>query len=192
MQKTQRLALIGNGKMGKLIDQLAPEYNFQVVLRLDSRNNIDAKGIGGPHFAGIDAAIEFSSPEAAPQNLRALARAGIPTVTGTTGWSQVLPDVTEVVQASGSGLVWSSNFSTGVAVFRRAVALTSSLLASDETFGAWAWEIHHEAKKDAPSGTLIDLVKIMRESGYNRTIDTSSSRAGKHTRHTRNRLRFRG
>jgi 4-hydroxy-tetrahydrodipicolinate reductase len=65
-------------------------------------------------------------------------------------------------------------------VFQKALALTSSLLASEELYGAWAWEIHHDAKKDAPSGTLLDMVKLMRESGYTRTIDISSSRAGKH------------
>ncbi len=180
MQKLKRLALIGNGKMGKLVDQLASEYNFEVVLRLDSSNNSRGQAIAAPAFTAIDVAIEFSSPEAAPQNLRALATAGIPTVTGTTGWSQFLPEISDLVHTSSTALVWSSNFSVGVAVFRKAVALTSSLLASEDAYGAWAWEIHHDAKKDAPSGTLLDLVKVMRESGYKRSIDTSSSRAGKH------------
>ena len=119
MQKLKRLALVGHGKMGKLIDQLSPEYGFEVTLRLDSRSNPEARGITREAFAGVDAAIEFSSPEAAPLNLRRLAEIGIPTATGTTGWFYLLPELTQVVESSGAGLVWSPNFSVGVAVFRR-------------------------------------------------------------------------
>ena len=180
MQTTKQLALVGNGKMGKLIGQLAPEYGFSVALRLDSHNNAGGQAINRQVFAEIDAAIEFSSPEAAPQNLRLLSTNGVSTVTGTTGWYQLLPEITKLIEISGSGLVWSPNFSTGVAVFRKAVALTAKLMASEDSYGAWAWEIHHDAKKDAPSGTLLELVDTMKESGYTRFIDVSSSRAGKH------------
>ncbi len=166
--------------MGQLIAQLAPEYGFEVVLRLDSRNNADGHAINRQAFAGIDAAIEFSSPEVAPQNLRLLSTAGVPTVTGTTGWYHLLPEITQLVAASRTGFVWSPNFSVGVAVYRKAVALTAKLLAPEDTYGAWAWEIHHDAKQDAPSGTLLHLVSTMKESGYTRFIDISSSRAGKH------------
>lgn len=166
--------------MGKLVEQFASEYNFQVVLRLDSRNNAAGAGIGRELFAGVDAAIEFSAPEVAPQNLRLLAAAGIPTVTGTTGWYSILPEISSKVEGAGGALVWSPNFSVGVAVFRKALALTSTLLADETTYGAWAWEIHHDAKQDSPSGTLLQLVQTMKDSGYSRFIDVSSSRAGKH------------
>ena len=161
--------------MGRLIEQLAPEYSFEVVLRLDQRDAITAA-----EFAAVDVAIEFSTPEAAPENLKQLASVGTQTVTGTTGWTERLPEVTAAVEKAGTGLVWSPNFSVGVAVFRKLAGLAAELLRDEEAYGAWAWEIHHDAKKDAPSGTLLHLVRTMEQSGYTRKIDVSSNRAGKH------------
>jgi 4-hydroxy-tetrahydrodipicolinate reductase len=169
---SKKLALVGYGKMGKLIAQLAPEYDLEVVERLTSKTPAA--------FRGVDVAIEFSTPEAAPGNLQLLAQANIPSVTGTTGWLERLPEVTKAFEQSKAGLVWSPNFSVGVAVFRKLVVLAAELLRDQPEYGAWAWEIHHDAKKDAPSGTLLHLVNAMKENGYNRTIDVSSNRAGKH------------
>ena len=84
------------------------------------------------------------------------------------------------MQKYGTGLVWSPNFSVGVNVFFRVVAEAASLLANESEYGAWAWEIHHDAKKDAPSGTLLKLVEKMKSAGYARAIDVSSNRAGRH------------
>lgn len=172
MNGHNRLAVIGHGKMGRLIDQLAPEYGFQVVERVGSKD-------AGREIKA-DVAIEFSTPAAAPDNLRHLARARIPAVCGTTGWFSELDAIRAVVEEHRSGLVWSPNFSIGVAVFRRIVALGAELLAKESEYGAWAWEIHHDAKQDAPSGTLLQLVETMRRSGFGRKIDVSASRAGKH------------
>lgn len=176
----RRLALIGYGKMGRLIEELAPQHGFEVVLRLTSENNVNAAGIQQYAFANVDVAIEFSTPEAALANLNALGNLKIPTVTGTTGWLKHLADVTQAFEATGTGLVWGSNFSIGVAVFHRLAALAAELLKDQKEYGAWAWEIHHDAKKDAPSGTLLALVETMKKHGYTRLIDLSSSRAGKH------------
>jgi 4-hydroxy-tetrahydrodipicolinate reductase len=171
----KKLALVGYGKMGRLIDQLAPEYGFEVMLRADSKTNISRE-----LFSGVDVAIEFTTPEAAAGNLMKLAEAGVPAVTGTTGWVDRLPEVTETVEKAGMGLVWSPNFSIGVAVFRKLAGLAAELLRDEDAYGAWAWEIHHDAKKDAPSGTLLHLVRTMEQSGYTRKIDVASNRAGKH------------
>ena len=102
------------------------------------------------------------------------------TVTGTTGWLNQLDEVSKAVRDTGAGLVWSPNFSVGVAVFRRLTALAAELLKNEEQYGAWAWEIHHDTKKDALSGTLLQLVETMKQSGYERKIDVASNRAGKH------------
>ena len=166
--------------MGKLIAQLAPEYGFDVSLTLDSQANANGNGISKPAFAGIDVAIEFSTPEAAPVNLQRLAEAGVPSVAGTTGWFTHLEEVRKAVNKADTGLVWSPNFSIGVAVFRKLVGAAAQLLRDEASYGAWAWEIHHDAKKDAPSGTLLHLTKTMEESGFDRTIDVASNRAGKH------------
>jgi len=175
-----KLALIGYGKMGRLVEQLAPQHDFNVVLRIEGAQNRAASALAREALSGIDVAVEFSTPEAAPQNLQSLAAAGIPAVTGTTGWFAHLPQVTETVERAGTGLVWSPNFSVGVAVFRRLAATAADLLKDEPSYGAWAWEIHHDTKKDAPSGTLLQLVEAMRQRGYHRNIDVSSSRAGKH------------
>jgi 4-hydroxy-tetrahydrodipicolinate reductase len=173
MAAPKKLALIGYGKMGRLIDQLAPEYGFEVVARVDI-------GDEKPRFGECHVAIEFSAPHAAPDNLKRLAEAQLPAVAGTTGWFEHLPSVSEAVRRNGTGLVWSPNFSIGVAVFRRVVGLAAELLKDEIEYGAWAWEIHHDTKQDAPSGTLLQLVDTMRQHGYERNIDASASRAGRH------------
>ncbi len=178
MPKKDNLALVGYGKMGRLIEQLAPEYDFEVTDRLDEYNNIDGVGIAA--LRGVEVAIEFSTPETAPANLQKLAELKIQAVTGTTGWLEHLSAVERAVNQSGTGLVWSPNFSVGVAVFRKLTALAGQLMQDQKDYGAWAWEIHHDAKIDAPSGTLLHLVKTMEQAGYTRGIDVGSNRAGKH------------
>ena len=166
--------------MGRLIAQLASEYGFDVALQLDSKANRGGSGINEAAFADIDVAIEFSTPEAAPVNLKRLAEAGVPSVAGTTGWFAHLEEVRKAVDEAGTGLVWSPNFSVGVAVFRKLVGAAAQLLRDEPSYGAWAWEIHHDAKKDAPSGTLLHLTRTMEENGFERPIDIASNRAGKH------------
>ena len=180
MTSSKRLALVGRGKMGRLVEQLAPEFGFQVTIRLTAENNIAGAGITRDAFTDVDVAIEFSTPETVVSNLKRLAEAKVSTVTGTTGWSEHLPEVRDAFVASGAGLVWSPNFSIGVAVFRKLGGLAAELLRDEPEYGAWAWEIHHDAKKDAPSGTLLHVVDTMRRRGYTRHIDVSASRAGKH------------
>ncbi len=166
--------------MGRLVEQLAPQHDFEVILRLDGARNRGGEGITTAAFSGVDVAVEFSTPEASPENLMRLAQLRIPAVTGTTGWTNHLDQVKMCVEEAGAGLVWSPNFSVGVAVFGRIVGLASELLRNEDDYGAWAWEIHHGTKKDAPSGTLLRLIETMREHGFAGNIDVSSNRAGKH------------
>lgn len=169
----KKLALVGYGKMGKLIGQLAPEYDFELIAKIDSRAEWSM-------VESVDVAIEFSNPEAVTANLLKLAQLRVPTVAGTTGWMANLPAVTNAFNDSQTSLVWSPNFSVGVAVFGKLVQAAGALLKDEPEYGAWAWEIHHDTKKDAPSGTLLHLVEALKASGYTRTIDVSSSRAGRH------------
>jgi 4-hydroxy-tetrahydrodipicolinate reductase len=172
------LAIVGYGKMGKLIEQLAPEYGFTVALKLDEFNNANFEGITAENFRGMDVAIDFSIPQAVAQNARAVAALGVNLVIGTTGWQEHLDEVRK--SAAAIGLVWSPNFSVGVNAFVRLVNEAARLLASEPQYGAWAWEIHHHTKKDAPSGTLLKLVESMKKAGYTRAIDVGSNRAGAH------------
>jgi 4-hydroxy-tetrahydrodipicolinate reductase len=174
------LAIIGHGKMGSLIEQLAPEYGFAVTRRLNSTNNCDATGITGNHFAGVDVAVDFSTATATPHNIARLAALRINAVIGTTGWTQHLPQVQARVRDSGIGLVWSPNYCVGVNIFLELASEASRRIASFKEYGAWAWEIHHSAKKDAPSGTLLKVVDEMRRADPEREISISSNRAGSH------------
>jgi 4-hydroxy-tetrahydrodipicolinate reductase len=175
-----RLALVGYGKMGKMIDPLAGEYGLETALRLDEYNNENGAGMTPENFQGIDIAIEFSTPSTVVDNITRLVGLGVPVVVGTTGWLERLDQVRKLVSDAGGGLVWSPNFSIGVNVFARLVSEAARLLASEPAYGAWAWEIHHSTKKDAPSGTLHMLVEQMKGAGYARLIDASSNRAGAH------------
>jgi 4-hydroxy-tetrahydrodipicolinate reductase len=166
-----KLAIVGYGKMGKLIEQLAPEYGFSVHARVDVNDDLR-------QAAGADVAIEFTLPSAVIGNVKALAALGVPVVTGTTGWFGQLDQVRAAVEQHQTGLVWSPNFSIGVNVFFRVVREAARLLESEPQYGAWAWEIHHHTKQDAPSGTMLKLVEEIKAAGYSHAIDVSSSRAG--------------
>jgi len=166
------LAIVGYGKMGRLIDHLAPEYGFTVTSRIDIGRN--------ESLVDVDVAVEFSMPSAVVGNIEKLASLRIPAVIGTTGWGEHLDQVKSIVQKNNAALIWSPNFSIGVNVFNRLVAEAARLLKNEKEYGAWAWEIHHITKKDAPSGTLIKLVDQMKRAGFDRPIDMSSSRAGAH------------
>jgi 4-hydroxy-tetrahydrodipicolinate reductase len=168
-----KLAIIGYGKMGRLIEQLAPEYGFTSVVTIDIGDDI-AKA------TGVDVAIEFTAPEAVLGNIEKLAAMKLPVVVGTTGWLNYMDQARATVEKNGSALVWSPNFSIGVNVFLRVAREAARLLADEKEYGAWAWEIHHDTKKDAPSGTMIKLVDEMKAAGYARHIDVSSNRAGRH------------
>lgn len=173
-----RLALVGYGKMGRLVEQLAPDHGFEVALRLNGKANAGGAGITEDAFRGVDVAVDFSVPAAVADNAERLAALKIPTVVGTTGWGEELPRVREAVLRHGSALIYGANFSVGVQVFYRIVEAAARLLANEESYGAWAYEIHHKMKKDAPSGTLREILRVMERAGYGRAIDVSSNRAG--------------
>lgn len=176
-----KLAIVGYGKMGQLIGQLAPEYGFTLHACIDV--SVDKNKDVNDDIAkasGADVAIEFTTPEAAVANIEKLAALKVPVVVGTTGWLGERERVQSAIERNKTGLVWSPNFSIGVNVFFRLVQEAARLMADEPSYGAWAWEIHHDTKKDAPSGTLLKLVNDMKAAGYPRNIDVSSNRAGRH------------
>jgi 4-hydroxy-tetrahydrodipicolinate reductase len=180
MPEPKRLAIVGYGKMGRMIEQLAPEYGFVVALKLDEFNNAGFEGVTAENFRGIGVAIDFSISAAVRRNVEGVAALGVNIVVGTTGWLEHVDAVKRAVEQNGIGLVWSPNYSIGVNAFFRLVREAARLLESQPTYGAWAWEIHHSTKKDAPSGTLLKLVEEMKKAGYARAIDVASNRAGAH------------
>ena len=174
------LAVLGCGKMGRLIAQLAPAHGFEVRAEFDGRNNVRAQALSHETLRGVDVAVDFTAPHAAPENIRRLAVLGVNTVVGTTGWLEQLPSMREAVEQGKTGLVWAANFSVGVNLFVQAVAHAAALFAKHSEYEAWGWEIHHSQKRDAPSGTLKKLAEEMCAAGYERPVSLSANRAGGH------------
>jgi len=172
------LAIIGYGKMGHMIEALAPQHGFEVCVRLDVHDNAGGSGLTAEKLRGVDVAIEFSSPATAAENVRRLAALKINTVVGATGWYDELPSVRAAVERSGAGVVYGPNFSVGANLFAQVVAEAAKRFAMHAEYEAWGWEMHHSQKKDAPSGTLLKLKETMRVAGYDRSMDLSASRAG--------------
>jgi 4-hydroxy-tetrahydrodipicolinate reductase len=173
-----KLAIVGYGKMGRMIEAVATGRGHEIALKLDEFNNANFESLTAANFRGIDVAIDFSIPAAAVANIEKIAALGVNLVVGTTGWQEQAGRVRKVVETNGVGMVWSPNYSVGVNAFFRIVAEAAKLLSGAPEYESWAWEIHHSAKKDAPSGTLLKLVDEMHKAGYDRPVDVASNRAG--------------
>lgn len=172
-----RILLVGYGKMGRLVGELAPQYGGHVAGVVDPAA-ADGGDVNDPRWREVDVAIDFTTPEAVLTNVPALARQRINIVLGTTGWQQHEARLREAVAAAGIGIVAAPNFSTGVVLFDALVRQAARLFAGQDEFGAWIHEAHHAMKKDAPSGTALLLKRSMESAGYSRPIDVAASRAG--------------
>jgi 4-hydroxy-tetrahydrodipicolinate reductase len=169
---TLRIAIVGPGAMGRAVADVARAGGHRVVAEIGpgslTRDNLD----------GADVAIEFTEPAAAAPNLLALAGWGVPTVCGTTGWTDRLAEVTAAVERAGTALVHAPNFATGVQLFARLARATGALLAARPEFSAYLLEVHHERKKDAPSGTARLLRDALRAADASREYPITSIRIG--------------
>ena len=173
-----KLLLVGHGKMGQLVGELAGQYDCDVAGVIDPASPLHGGGPEAERWAGVDVAIDFSTPDSVIANAVILARRGISLVIGTTGWSQHEAALRHAVADAGVGIVVAPNFSTGVVLFEALVAHAAKLFAPHADFAAFLHEAHHAAKKDAPSGTALSLTRAMAQAGFPRPIDVSSTRAG--------------
>lgn len=171
-----RLLLLGHGRMGTLVESLAPAYGCEIAGIVDEHSGERMLETGD--FGAVDVAIDFTLADAVPKNLPRLASRGINTVIGTSGWSAHEVAMRAIVDKAGIGVVASPNFSLGMNLFQLVVEEAARRFAPHESFGAWLHEAHHAAKKDAPSGTALQLESGMRRAGYDRSIDMSATRAG--------------
>lgn len=149
------LAIVGLGRMGRAVEQLAPERGFDVVARIGKGDSIARSSLNGALVA-----IEFTMPSAAVANIRACLEAECAVVSGTTGWYADLPALRDEVKRRNGALLAAPNFSLGVAVFSQVVAEAARRFAALPGFDAHLVEIHHAAKKDAPSGTAAALAEV--------------------------------
>jgi 4-hydroxy-tetrahydrodipicolinate reductase len=175
---TLRLALLGHGKMGQAVEQLAPARGFDLRLVLDEESNRDGAGFTADKFRGIDVCIEFTTPGAVLENVRSVAALGCNLVVGTTGWSQHLDEVRQIVERSGIGLVYAPNFSIGAQLFFRAAEQMARVFAAFSMYEPYITETHHRFKKDAPSGTALELKRRVQSVLGNREVAVGSIRAG--------------
>jgi 4-hydroxy-tetrahydrodipicolinate reductase len=149
-----KIALIGFGKMGREVDSIAREHGDVVARVFDSRHAVRAEAL-----ADVDVCIEFSTPDAALQNIRAAIEARRDIIVGTTGWDQHLPEIKDSVKES--GLLYSSNFSLGMNIFFRIVKRAAELMNGAKEYDPYVQEIHHRQKVDSPSGTALSLARIL-------------------------------
>ena len=170
---TRRVLIVGHGRMGRLVESLCAEYGMQVAGAIGRDAAADPAS-----WPEADVAIDFSLGEAVPANLPRLASRGMDVVIGTTGWQAQADALKEEAARYRVGVVAASNFALGVNLFAALAERAAELFASHPEFGAWIHELHHAAKRDAPSGTALLLRDSMSEAGFGRGIDMSSSRAG--------------
>lgn len=158
-----KLALIGYGKMGHAVEKIALERGHEIVAVVDAG---DEDILAGPEFASADAAIEFTTPQAAPGNVMKAVAAGVPVVCGSTGWNDRRAEVEDAVKASGSAMIASSNFSIGVNVMMEISRRLARIMDRFPQYTPSLSETHHIHKLDHPSGTAITLLEgIIKECG---------------------------
>ncbi len=176
--RTLNLALLGYGKMGKTLAQLAPQRGFNVVLVMDIDVNEQGRGITREKFQGIDVCVDFTTPQAALDNIRCVAAMGVNLVVGTTGWHDRLDEVRMLIERAGIGMVYAPNFSIGVNLFYDLARRAAELFAAFPIYDPYLSESHHKMKKDAPSGTALEIKRRIAPAYRGREIPVTSVRAG--------------
>jgi len=177
-QTPLNLALLGHGKMGSAVASLAPERGFDLRLILTIESNPDGVAITQENFNGIDVAIDFTLPDVVVDNIRRVAAMGVNLVVGTTGWNDRFAEVEQIVRENGIGLVYAANFSIGVQLFYRLARAAAEIFAPYPMYQPYIVEAHHKFKKDAPSGTALELKRRVEPALPSREIPTSSVRGG--------------
>ena len=166
-----RLLLVGHGRMGRLVETLAHDAGFDVVGAVDGKTQLAP-------WPDADVAIDFSVAPAVPGTMARLAAAKMPAVIGTTGWHDTEAAVRATAAGAGLGVVAAPNFAIGVNIFLAAAERLGAAMSSQPEFGGWIDELHHSAKRDAPSGTALALESRVRRGGFDRPLPIASTRAG--------------
>jgi 4-hydroxy-tetrahydrodipicolinate reductase len=155
-----KIALLGYGKMGKVIERIALERGHEIVLKKDEFNTYDG-------LSTADVAIDFSVPSAAVANISSCFNANVPVVSGTTGWLEHYDEMIALCKAKNGGFISSSNFSLGVNLFFEFNEYLAKIMSKFDHYKVDMEEIHHDQKLDAPSGTAISLAKgVIENSNY--------------------------
>lgn len=151
-----KIALIGYGKMGQAIENIAREKGHEIVLIIDLNNQAD---LNTTRLLQADVAIEFTNPDSAESNIRTCLDSGIPVISGSTGWTERLHQVKEYCLEKNGTFLYASNFSIGVNLFFELNRKLAAMMKNHDEYDVKMEEIHHTQKKDAPSGTAISLAE---------------------------------
>jgi len=154
------IALIGYGKMGKAIEEIALQRGHKIVLKVDDDNLAD---FTKENVGKADVAIEFTGPHSAYNNVKGIIEFGTPVVSGSTGWTDRIDEINRLCKERNGSFLYASNFSVGVNIFFELNKRLASLMASHNEYAIIMEEIHHTQKKDAPSGTAISLAEQIME-----------------------------
>ncbi|MPZ20308.1 MAG: dihydrodipicolinate reductase [Luteitalea sp.] len=169
--------IVGHGRMGQLIESLAPHYGIQITGVVTSRTA--RSDLARSRFPRLDVIFEFTAASAFVENLAALCDLGAPLVVGTTGWSEHHETaVRAAVERAGIAGVFAANFSVGATVLEAVAVRTATLIADHGDYGAFLHEAHHAGKRDAPSGTAKAILAAIERAGYLQRLDVSVTRAG--------------
>lgn len=172
-----KIALFGFGAMGQLVGKVAGEKGHEVALTLDIEDASRSIDELSEALRGCDVAIDFSVADAVPRDAEICAVAGVPLVVGTTGWLKDLDEVRRIVDEFDGALVYGANFSVGVQIFYRVAAAAAEFFKNLESYDAFIEESHHKRKRDAPSGTALQLGEIV-AAHLDREVPVTSTRAG--------------
>lgn len=151
-----KIAIIGHGKMGRFIEEIALSRGHKIVSIIDEHN---LEEFASKEFASADVAIEFTRPNSAVDNILKCFAAGVPVVSGTTGWTDSLPELQAMCAKKEGTLLWSSNFSVGMNIFMALNRYLTSVMAKFPEYSASMEEVHHIHKLDHPSGTALTLAE---------------------------------
>ncbi len=151
-----KIAIVGYGKMGKMIEEIALERGHEIVLKIDVDN---AGEFTKENMLKADVAIEFTGPDSAFRDVMKCIDFGVPVVSGSTGWNDRLPEARNACSEKNGSFIHTSNFSIGVNIFFEINKHLARLMASQPAYSVGLKEIHHTAKKDAPSGTAVSLAE---------------------------------
>jgi len=173
-----KLALVGTGRMGSALEAAAVARGHSVVAQVGRAENPGGRALTRSRLEEADVVLEFTHPESVVANLERLADLGIPTVTGTTGWTEHLPRLEERVRSGGGALLHAANFSLGAQLLLQAARLLARSLRGIDEFDAHLLEWHHRAKVDAPSGTALHLREALVQEDPSRNWPITAHRVG--------------
>lgn len=172
-----KIALIGYGAMGQLVEKLAGEKGHEIALRMTSRDAARSGDEIRAELSSCDVAIDFSVAAAVVRNMEMCVAAGVPLVEGTTGWNIDRNELVRMIEDADGSLIYGANFSVGAQLFFRIAGSAAELFQNLESYDAFIEEAHHRRKRDAPSGTAIKLGEIV-ANHLGREVPISSTRAG--------------